>query len=324
LKQSRRLTAVALTIFAISSIAGSAKAQTYPSRSIRLVVPISAGSVTDVAARLTAQELSDRLGVNVVVENRPGSNMVVGAVECAKSDSDGYTLCIVSPDTMSYNLFLLPNLPYDPEKDFRPITNMYNVIEGLLAKQSLAANSVAQLRALAASAPSVTMGSVGGGTSDIFRLWLNDVWKTNIVGVPFKGGSEIIGALLAGTIDVSKIGMGNVAGQLDESKLKVLALRSSKRNALLPNVPTFAEAGLGDFPGGPIFWGVVVPHATPDPIVQRLNAELVQILRGPKFTEFATKQFLDVEASSPEQFAAFLKGDREHAGALVKKYMHTN
>jgi tripartite-type tricarboxylate transporter receptor subunit TctC len=201
---------------------------------------------------------------------------------------------------------------------------MYNVIEGLLGKQSLAANSVAELRTLAASGSSVTMGSVGGGTSDLFRLWLNDIWKTNMVGVPFKGGSEIIAALLAGTIDVSKIGMGNVAGQLEESKLKVLAFRSSQRNPLLPNVPTFAEAGLGGFPGGPIFWGVVVPRATPDPIIERLNKELVQILRGPKFTDFARKQFLEVQASSPEQFAAFLKDDREHAGALIKTYMKTN
>jgi tripartite-type tricarboxylate transporter receptor subunit TctC len=198
------------------------------------------------------------------------------------------------------------------------------VIEGLLGKQSLAANSVAELRTLAASSSSVTMGSVGGGTSDLFRLWLNDIWKTNIVGVPFKGGSEIIAALLAGTIDVSKIGMGNVAGQLEESKLKVLALRGSQRNPLLPNVPTFAEAGLGGFPGGPIFWGVVVPRATPDPIIERLNKQLVQILRGPKFTDFAGKQFLEVQASSPEQFAAFLKEDREHAGALIKTYMRTN
>ena len=150
MKQFRTLTAAALSILATLLMTGLAEAQTYPSRGIRLVVPISAGSVTDVAARLTAQELSDRLGVNVVVENRPGSNMVVGAVECAKSDPDGYTLCIVSPDTMSYNPFLLPNLAYDPGKDFRPVTNMYNVIEGLLGKQSLAAGSVAELRTLAA------------------------------------------------------------------------------------------------------------------------------------------------------------------------------
>jgi tripartite-type tricarboxylate transporter receptor subunit TctC len=134
-RQFRTLVTAALSILGALLMTGLAGAQTYPSRAIRLVVPISAGSVTDVAARLTAQELSDRLGVNVVVENRPGTNMVVGAVECAKSDPDGYTLCIVSPDSMSYNPFLLPNLPYDPSKDFRPVTNMYNVIEGLLGKQ---------------------------------------------------------------------------------------------------------------------------------------------------------------------------------------------
>jgi tripartite-type tricarboxylate transporter receptor subunit TctC len=324
LKRFHRLTAVALSIFAIVLASGLAGAETYPSRGIRLVVPISPGSVTDVAARLTAQELSERLGVNVVVENKPGTNMVVGAVECAKSDPDGYTLCVVSPDTMSYNPFMLSNLPYDPARDFRPVTNMYNVIEGLLAKQALPANSVAELRALAAGAASLTMGSVGSGTADVFRLWLNEVWKTNMVGVPFKGGSEIVGALLSGTIDSSKTGMGNFAGQLDGGKVKVLALRSSKRNALLPDVPTFEETGLGSFPSGPVFWGVVVPRATPDPIVARVNAELVQILRGPKFTEFARKQFLEVGATSPEQFAAFLKEDRERAGELVKKYIRPN
>jgi tripartite-type tricarboxylate transporter receptor subunit TctC len=324
LKKFHWLTAAALSIVAIVAASALAEAQNYPSRGIRLVVPISPGSVTDVAARLTAQELSERLGVNVVVENKPGTNMVVGAVECAKSAPDGYTLCIVSPDTVSYNPFMLPNLPYDPVKDFRPVTNMYNVIEGLLAKQGLPANSVAELRTLAAGAPSLTMGSVGSGTADVFRLWLNDVWKTNMVGVPFKGGSEIVAALLSGTIDASKTGMGNFAGQLDESKVKVLALRSSKRNALLPSVPTFAEAGLGSFPSGPVFWGVVVPRETPDPIVARVNAELLQILRGPKFSEFARKQFLDVEATSPQEFGAFLKEDRERAGELVKKYIRPN
>src|SRR5262245_63017297 len=128
-------------------------AQTYPTRPIRMIVPIAPGSVTDVAARLTAQELSDRMGAPVIVENRPGANMVIGGAECAKAAPDGYTLCVVSPDTMSFNPFTVPNLPYDPDKDFRPVTNMYYVIEGLVAKQALPANSVAELRALAAARP---------------------------------------------------------------------------------------------------------------------------------------------------------------------------
>jgi tripartite-type tricarboxylate transporter receptor subunit TctC len=299
-----------------------ASAQTYPSRPIRMIVPIAPGSVTDVAARLTAQELSDRMGQPVIVENRPGANMVIGGAECAKAAPDGYTLCVVSPDTMSFNPFTVPNLPYDPDKDFRPVTNMYYVVEGLVAKQALAANSVDELRALAASRPgALNFGTLGARTTtDMYRLWLGELWKTSFVGVPYKGGSEIIAALLAGTIDVSKIGVGNMAGQLDEKKLKVLALRSSGRNARLPDVPTLAQAGLAGFPGGPIFWGLTVPAATPDDIVKRVYSEIVGIIRGPKFGAFAQAQFIEPDGSSPEQFAAFLKEDRLNAGKLLKSY----
>ena len=224
---------------------------------------------------------------------------------------------------MSYNPFLLANLPYDPGRDFRPVTNMYNVIEGLLGKRSLAANSVAELRTLAASGSSVTMGSVGGGTSDLFRLWLNDIWKTNMVGVPFKGGSEIIAALLAGTIDVSKIGMGNVAGQLEGRQgacVPQLAAQpvASQRSDLL------AEAGLGGFPGGPIFWGVVVPRATPDPIIERLNKELRADSARAEVYRFCQKAVPGGPGIVARAVRCILKDDREHAGALIKTYMKTN
>ena len=313
----------AVLSMAFAATGQNADAQSYPNRSIRLVVPIAAGSVTDVAARLMAQELSSHLGGNaVIVENKPGASMVIGGAECAKSPPDGYTLCVVSPDTMSYNPYTVPNLPYDPDRDFRPVTNMYYVVEGLIVKQAVPANSIADLHKLASQPGSaLNFGTLGGGTvTDMYRLWLNDTWKTNIVGVPYKGGSEIVSALLGGTIDVSKIGMGNIGGQLSDGKIKVLAVRSSKRNELLPDVPTLDEAGLGGFPGGPIFWGVVAPRATPDAIVAKLHKELTEILRSPKFTEFAKKQFLEIDANSPEQFAAFLKQDRENAGKVIKAY----
>jgi tripartite-type tricarboxylate transporter receptor subunit TctC len=299
-----------------------AAAQTYPSRPIRMVVPIAPGSVTDVAARLMGQELTDRLGQPVIVENRPGANMVIGGAECAKAAPDGYTLCVVSPDTMSFNPFTIPNLPYDPDKDFGPVTNMYYVVEGLVAKQALPVNSVGELRTLAAARPdALNFGTLGARTTtDMYRLWLGELWKTRFVGVPYKGGSEIIGALLTGTIDVAKIGVGNMAGQLDDGKLKVLALRSQGRNARLPKVPTLAEAGLAGFPGGPIFWGLMVPAATPDELVKRLNSEVVAVIRGPKFADFAQKQFIEPDGSTPEAFAAFLKEDRANAGKLLKSY----
>src|SRR3984885_12418420 len=127
----------------------AAGAEDYPNRPIKMIVPISVGSITDVAARLTAQELQARLGQSVVVINKPGAAMVLGGSECAKSDPDGYTLCVVSPDTMSFNPLTIPNLPYDPAKDFAPVIDMYNVIEGLMVPADLHVSSLDELRAKA-------------------------------------------------------------------------------------------------------------------------------------------------------------------------------
>src|ERR1700761_4414535 len=141
-----------LTILACA-IASAAQAQNFPDHPIKMIVPISVGSVTDVAARLTAQELQERLGQPVVVINKPGAAMVLGGSECAKSDPDGYTLCLVSPDTMSFNPLTVPNLPYDPDKDFVPVIDMYHVTEGLMVPASSGINSLDALHAKAAAEP---------------------------------------------------------------------------------------------------------------------------------------------------------------------------
>src|SRR5580700_5304610 len=123
---------IAAAVCLASLLASRVQAETYPTRAIRMIVPISVGSVTDVAARLTAQELQARLGQTVIVVNKPGGAMVIGGSECAKSAADGYTICLVSPDTMSFNPLTVPNLPYDPQKDFVPVIDMYHVVEGLI------------------------------------------------------------------------------------------------------------------------------------------------------------------------------------------------
>ena len=210
--------------------------------------------------------------------------MVLGGSECAKSDPDGYTLCVVSPDTMSFNPLTIPNLPYNPEKDFMPVIDMYHVIEGLMVPAASGINSIDALRAKAVAEPGkLNYGTLGERTTtDAFRQWLGEHWKTSLVAIPYKGGSEIIAALLGNTIDVTKIGVGNMTSQLKEGKIKVLALRASHRSPQLPDVPTFDEAGFGAFPGGPIFWGAVVPAGTPAPIVKRLHDELLGDLPRPK------------------------------------------
>jgi tripartite-type tricarboxylate transporter receptor subunit TctC len=301
----------------------AAGAEDYPNRPIKMIVPISVGSITDVAARLTAQELQTRLGQSVVVINKPGAAMVLGGSECAKSDPDGYTLCVVSPDTMSFNPLTIPNLPYNPATDFTPVIDMYHVIEGLMVPSASGVNTIEELHAKAVAEPGkLNYGTLGERTTtDAFRQWLGEHWHTSFVAIPYKGGSEVINALLGSTIDVTKIGVGNMTGQLKEGKIKVLALRASRRWQALADVPTFDEAGFAAFPGGPIFWGVVVPAGTPAPIVTRLHDELLAIFRGPKFIDFANQNFLEQAAGSTADFAAFLKNDRQDAAALVDKYM---
>jgi len=301
----------------------AARAQTFPDRPIKMIVPISVGSVTDVAARLTAAELQQRLGQPVVVIDKPGAAMVLGGTECAKSPPDGYTLCLVSPDTMSFNPLTFPDLPYNPDKDFVPVIDMYNVMEGLMVPAAAGVDTLDALRAKAVAAPGkLNYGTLGERTTtDAFRQWLGDYWHTKFVAIPYKGGSEIISALLGNDIDVTKIGVGNMVSQLKEGKIKILALNAAKRSPDLPGVPTFKEAGLDAFPGGPIFWGVVVPTGTPAPIVARLHDELLAIFQSQKFLDFAKQNYLDPAAGSTGDFAVFLKKDRQDAKVVVDKYM---
>jgi tripartite-type tricarboxylate transporter receptor subunit TctC len=300
-----------------------ARAQTYPDRPIKMIVPISVGSVTDVAARLTAQELQQRLGQPVIVIDKPGAAMVLGGTECAKSPPDGYTLCVVSPDTMSFNPLTFPNLPYDPDRDFVPVIDMYNVMEGLMVPAASGIGTLEALRAKAVAAlGKLNYGTLGERTTtDAFRQWLGEHWNTKFVAIPYKGGSEIISALLGNDIDVAKIGVGNMVSQLKEGKIKILALNAAKRSPELPDVPTFKETGLDAFPGGPIFWGIVVPAGTPAPVVAKLHDELLAIFQSRKFIDFAKQNYLDPAAGSTGDFAAFLKKDRRDAKVVVDKYM---
>ncbi len=312
-----------LMVCLLAALPAAARAQTYPNRPIKMIVPISVGSVTDVAARLTAQELQQRLGQPVVVVDKPGAAMVLGGTECAKSAPDGYTLCVVSPDTMSFNPLTFANLPYNPDKDFVPVIDMYHVMEGVMVPAASGIDTLDALRAKAVAAPGkLNYGTLGERTTtDAFRQWLGEQWHTKFVAIPYKGGSEIISALLGNDIDVTKIGVGNMVSQLKEGKIKILALNAAQRSAELPDVPTFKEAGFDAFPGGPIFWGVVVPTGTPAPIVARLHDELLAIFQSQKFIDFAKQNYLDPAAGSTGDFAAFLKKDRQDAAVTVDKYM---
>lgn len=293
----------------------------YPGKPIRMIVPVAAGAPTDLVMRTAGQELLPRLGQPLIVDNRPGAGLIVGTEACARAAPDGYTVCNVNSDSMSVNPHIVAKLPYDPEKDFKPITTLYYLIQGLIASNSLPVSSVKDLQGMATAKPrALNFGTMGQGTNpDVFRQWLNEQWRTDIEGIPYKGANLIMTALVAGEVDLSRISLSTVGGQMKAGKVKVLAVGSSKRLRLFPEIPTYAEVGLDGFTEQ-VWWGLAAPAATPDAMVRRLNAEFVRLFREPKFLEYMESQFLETFVGSPESSAKFMREDRERAGVVVKKY----
>jgi tripartite-type tricarboxylate transporter receptor subunit TctC len=311
----RAFAAVALTLGAASSMAQA----DYPNRPVRLLLPIAAGSVTDVVLRAASGPVAQKLGQSIVIDNRPGASGVIGAEACAKAAPDGYTVCAVYHSIMSYNPLTIDKLPYDAERDFAPVTHMFFVTEGLAVPAGLPVNSLAELRAYAQKNPAgVNLGTLGEGSlQELFVAWLNREWKTSIAGIAYKGGGPIANALTGGEIQIGQMGLGNFIGLIQAGKLKPLAVAASQRVKQLPQVPTMGEAGLGGFPAR-TWWGLAAPAGTPAPVVAKLNAAFVAVLRDPKFMETMESHFVESAAGTPQEFAAFLKSDREAARGLVK------
>jgi tripartite-type tricarboxylate transporter receptor subunit TctC len=295
-----------------------AGAQTYPDRPIRVIVPIAAGSVTDVIMRATAAELAPRLGQSFVIENKGGASGIPGAQACAQAAPDGYTLCLVYHNTLSINPLIFNKLPYDPDRDFTLITNLYLLVEGLFVNSALNVSTAAELMAYAQAHPSaLNYGTLGPGSNpEMFLKWMNQNWNVNIVGVPYRGGGPIAQALAAGELQVAKMGLGNFLGLMGTGKIQPIVVAAARRSVLAPEVPTLAEAGIDFPPFG--WWGLAAPKGLPQPIVDRLNAEFVRLYRQPKFVDYLEKQAVLPAAGSPAEFAAFLKKDRQEAEFLIK------
>jgi tripartite-type tricarboxylate transporter receptor subunit TctC len=314
-------TALAILGALVGASSLDAAAQNWPAKPIRVVIPITAGTGVDAVARRMSDEMQPTLGQPFVVDNRPGANFILGAEQCAHATPDGYTFCILTGDNTSLNPLIFPKLPYDPDKQLRGVTNLYFLIEGLLAKASLPANSIAELRALAvAKRGALNWATLGPSTTtDIARRWVGELWNTEFAGIPYKGGNLVTAAVASGEVDVARIGVYNALGLVKGGKVKVLAIGASKRSPVMPNVPTYSEAGLGDMPGR-AWWGLFAPAGTPDAMVRRMNAEVVRLFREPKFAEWIDSQMVEIAVSSPEEFASFLRRDREQAAQMVQRF----
>ena len=301
------------------AVAAAPAAADYPDKPIKVIVSIAAGSVTDIITRTAANELSPRLGQQMVVENKGGAAGILGAQACATSPPDGYTLCVIYHNTVSFNPLLFNKLPYDPDKDLALITRLFFLIEGVAVSANANANSIAELKANVLARPAAyNFGTLGRGSfPELFMLWLNNQWGSKIAAVPFRGGGPVAQALAAGDIQIGNMGLGNFMPLLDTGKVKLLAVMAPKRAAVAPTVPTFEEAGLGGYQGRG-WWGLAAPAGTPKPIIDRINAEFVKLFNEPKMIAVLDKQATLSATTTPEEFKAFVAQDRKAAEALIK------
>jgi tripartite-type tricarboxylate transporter receptor subunit TctC len=304
-------------LFACTAV--TAQAQTYPSRPIRLIVSIAAGSITDVIVRKATMELSPQLGQPIIIENRGTASGIIAAQACANAKPDGYTLCVLHHDAMSYNPLHFANLPYDPAKDFVPVTRLYFINEGLFVSSALGVKSVAELKAMAQAKPgSLNFATLGDGSfPDLFLRWLNNQWGTQIVGIPYAGGGPAAQALAANQVQLTKFGIGNFLGMVKGGNVKALAVSSDQRSPLLPDVPTFDESDLKGYPGKG-WWGLLAPKSTSPMVVAKLNGAFVKLFSDPKFVQYLESQAVVPAPTTPAEFAAFLVEDRKAAESLVK------
>ncbi len=284
---------LSMSILALAALAGAVAAQDYPARVIRIIVPISTGSTTDVIARIVAEGMRASIGQSVIVENRPGAGGTVGSALVAKAAPDGYTLLVVSSAHTS-NPVMYAKLPYDGANDFKGITMLATLPQILVTAPSRNLKSVAELVERARARPgSLTYGSGGVGSAVHMNVeQFRAMAKFEALHVPYRGTPEVVTDLIAGAIDFSFIPVGNVLGAIREGRLLALAAGTEQRSRLLPDVPTTVEAGVAGSSYGP--WiGMFAPAGTPAVVLERLNREAVKALRSPeaaqKFSGFGAE-----------------------------------
>jgi len=300
-------------------IATVASAQSYPNRTIRLVVPFPAAGTTDILARAAAQKLTEAFGQSVVVDNRPGAAGNIGSDLVAKSAPDGYTLLMGTVGTHAINPSLYSKMPYDHVKDFVPVVLVAGVPNVLVVNPALPVNSVADLIKLAKDKPGqINFASSGSGTSihlsgELFRTMAG----VDITHVPYKGSSPALIDLIGGQVQIMFDNLPSALPQIKAGKLRAIAVTSLKRAPVLPDVPTISESGLPGFEASSWF-GVLAPAGTPAPIVARINAEVNKWLQSAEAREKLLSQGAEAAGGSPEQFANHIRAESEKWAKVVK------
>lgn len=303
----------------LTALAARAQAPNWPAKPIRLVVPFSAGGTTDIVARLIGQRLGPALGTQVVIDNKPGANGIMGSDIVAKAAPDGHTLVIVAPGHAS-NVTLYKKLPYDTLADFEPIVLLLTQPSMLVVHPSVKANSTADLLKLAKASPgSVTYASGGNGSSQhLAAAMFADMAGVSLTHVPYRGSAPAEADLLGGQVNMMFASMVSVLPQVKNGRLRALAVSSDKRSAAAPDLPTVAEAGVPGYAA--VAWaGLLAPKGTPPQAIAQINSEVTRIMNEPEVKERLAGLGADFSPNSPKDFDRFIRAEITRWGDVIRR-----
>ncbi|SFE59868.1 tripartite tricarboxylate transporter substrate binding protein [Paracidovorax wautersii] len=317
----RGLIAAAAAAAACALLPGLAAAQgAFPSKTITIIVPFAAGGTTDILARVVAQGMGAELGQPVVVDNRAGAGGNIGGQLAARAPADGYTLFMGTVGTHAINAALYKKMPFDPIKDFAPLTRVANVPNLLVANPAQPFKTVQELIAYAKANPGrINFGSSGSGSSihlsgELFK----SMAKVDMQHVPYKGSAPAVTDLLGNQIAIMFDNMPSAIQHVRSGKLRAIAVTTAKRSPELPDVPTIAEAGVPGYEATSWF-GMFAPAGTPAPVVAKLNATIVKVLAQPDIRKKLAEQGAEAAGETPDQFAAFIQKESVKWGKVVKE-----
>jgi tripartite-type tricarboxylate transporter receptor subunit TctC len=305
-------------MMALAIAAAGASAQPYPSKPVRIVVPFGPGGPTDLLARVVGQKLTEAWGQQVIIENRAGANGLVGAEVVAKSPPDGYILLLGTNGTHGMNSSLFSKVPYDPVKDFAPITRLALQYFLLVCHPSLPARSVRDLIALARARPGQIVWAYGGSPTQLGAELFKKEAKVSVIVVPYKGNAPAVTSVVSGEASIVFGGIAQTNPQVKAGRLRALGMAGAQRSQVMPDVPTIAESGLPGFEVS-AWYGLLAPAATPRAIVDRLNGEAMRILKLPDVQQRLRGEAFETPADTPEAFAAVIRAELAKWPTVVKE-----
>ena len=310
-----RLLASAVALLASLSV----HAQAFPNKALRIVVPFTPAGAVDIATRATANEMQKILGQAVAVENKPGAGGNLGVLDVARSAPDGYSMVMSTSGIQAINPALYSKMPLDPNKELIPVAPLVALSNVLVVHPSVPARSVKEVIALARKDPGKwTYASSGNGTSiHMSGAMFTQMTKTDILHIPYKGSSPAVTDLLAGQTNMMFDNIPSSLPHIKSGKLIAIATTGAKRDPALPDLPTVAEAGVPGYESG-VWFGIMVPAATPKDIIARLNAAAVQATKAPEFVKRMTDLGYNIIPGSPEDMARMLEAELKRWGPIVK------